>query len=90
MNSLTTYLRELRDIRSSGANVPETSFYGALANLRIRLRFESGHILEINEAVIVVEDRLVPLDYRYPCQDEHNHLLFRYDSTPHFPDLYTR
>ena len=33
MNSLATYLRELRDIRSSGANVPETSFYGALANL---------------------------------------------------------
>jgi len=57
------------------------------ANLRIRIRFEQGHLLEINEAVIVVEDRPVPLDYRYHCQDEHNHLLFRYDSTPHFPDL---
>ena len=33
MNPLATYLRELRDIRSSGANVPETSFYGPLANL---------------------------------------------------------
>jgi hypothetical protein len=33
LNPLTTYLRELRDIRSSGANVPETSFYGPLANL---------------------------------------------------------
>lgn len=33
MNPLTTYLRELRDIRSCGANVPETSFYGPLANL---------------------------------------------------------
>ena len=33
MNPLATYLRDLRDIRSSGANVPETSFYGPLANL---------------------------------------------------------
>jgi len=33
LNPLATYLRELRDIRSSGANVPETSFYGSLANL---------------------------------------------------------
>jgi hypothetical protein len=33
LDPLATYLRELRDIRSSGANVPETSFYGPLANL---------------------------------------------------------
>ena len=57
------------------------------ANLRIRIRFEQGHLLEINEAVVVVEDALVPLDYRYHCQDVQNHLIFRYDSTPHFPDL---
>ena len=57
------------------------------ANLRIRLRFEQGHLLEINEAVVVVEDSLVPLDYRYHCQDTNNHVIFRYDSTPHFPGL---
>ncbi len=33
MNHLENYLRELRDIRSSGAGVKETSYYGALANL---------------------------------------------------------
>jgi hypothetical protein len=33
LNPLATYLRELRDIRASGAHVPETSFYGPLANL---------------------------------------------------------
>ena len=33
MNPLATYLRELCDIRSSGAAVKETSYYGALANL---------------------------------------------------------
>ena len=57
------------------------------ANLRIRLRFEQGHLLEINEAIVVEGNTLVPLDYRYHCQDGHNRLIFRYDSTPHFPGL---
>ncbi len=57
------------------------------ASLSIRLRFEQGHLLEINEAVVIVDNKLVPLDYRYHCQDEKNRLIFRYDSTPHFPDL---
>lgn len=33
MNPLETYIRELRDIRSSGEAVAETSYYGALASL---------------------------------------------------------
>ena len=33
MGILEEYLRELRDIRSSGAGVPETSYYTPLANL---------------------------------------------------------
>lgn len=33
MNALEPYLSELRDIRASGAAVPETSGYGALATL---------------------------------------------------------
>ena len=56
-------------------------------NLRIRLRFENGHLLEINEAAVIEGDSLNPLDYRYHCQDSNNRLIFRYDSTPHFPGL---
>jgi|GEM_PF-1064193 hypothetical protein len=33
MNPLGTYLKELSEIRSSGAAVKETSYYGPLANL---------------------------------------------------------
>lgn len=33
MHPLETYIREMREIRSSGEAVPETSYYGALANL---------------------------------------------------------
>lgn len=57
------------------------------ANLRIRLRFNQGHLLEINEAIVVADDNLSFLDYRYRCQDDQNRLLFRCDSTPHFPSL---
>lgn len=57
------------------------------ANLRIRIRFERGHLLEINEAIVIAADELTWLDYRYHCQDDENRLLFRYDSTPHFPGL---
>jgi hypothetical protein len=56
-------------------------------NLRIRLRAENGHLLEIHEAVVFAEGELVHLDYRYHCQDEKARLRFRYDSTPHFPSL---
>ncbi len=56
-------------------------------NLRIRLRFDNEHLVEISEAVIVSEGILDHLDYRYHCQDKTNRLIFRYDSTPHFPEL---
>jgi len=38
------------------------------ANLRIRIRFASGRLLEVNEAVIIEEGQLRHLDYRYHCQ----------------------
>ncbi|MFM2431802.1 MAG: hypothetical protein RLZZ511_3015 [Cyanobacteriota bacterium] len=59
------------------------------ANLRIRLRTEQDNLLEINEAIVVTENQLTTLDYRYHYQDHQNQLIFRYDSTPHFPNLPT-
>jgi hypothetical protein len=59
------------------------------ANLRIRVRFENGRLLEINEAMVVDGNVLKHLDYRYHCQNAENQLVFRYDSAPHFPDLPT-
>lgn len=57
------------------------------ANLRIRLRFQGGCLLEINEAVIVENGTLKTLGYRYHLQGAGNELVFRYDNAPHFPDL---
>lgn len=57
------------------------------ANLRIRVRFANGRLLEVNEAVAVLAETLCHLDYRYHCQGPDNKLVFRYDNTPHFPEL---
>lgn len=56
-------------------------------NLRLRIRFSSGHLLELNESVIVEVGQIRHLGYRYHLQDGQNDLVFRYDNTPHFPDL---
>jgi hypothetical protein len=34
-----------------------------------------------------VDEKITAIDYRYHFQDEQNNLIFRYDNTPHFPDL---
>ena len=56
-------------------------------NLRIRVRFPKGQMLEWNEAVISGEGSINHLAYRYHFQDKDNRVIFRYDNTPHFPDL---
>ena len=57
-------------------------------NLRIRVRFYNGCLLEINESVIY-EDSLRHLGYRYHFQSKQNQVFFRYDNTPHFRNLST-
>ena len=60
------------------------------ANIKIRVRFLSGHLLELNESVVVVgkeTKKLTHLGYRYHFQDETRTVLFQYDNTPHFPEL---
>jgi hypothetical protein len=58
-------------------------------NLRIRVRFPKGQMLEWNEAVIGEEGNVEHLAYRYHFQDKDNRVIFRYDNTPHFPALKT-
>jgi hypothetical protein len=55
-------------------------------NLRIRVRFYNGCLLQLNESVIF-QTQLEHLGYRYHFQDENSQLIFPYDNTPHFPDL---
>lgn len=57
------------------------------ANFRLRIRFAFRYLLAISEILVVVDNQITYIDYRYHFQDEHNKLIFRYDSTPHFPNL---
>jgi len=56
-------------------------------NLKIRIRFTNGYLLELNEAVNAEKHTINHLSYRYHFQDDRNRLVFRYDNTPHFPDI---
>lgn len=89
---LSRYLEELEGVirELEGAyveNYEEEILAANRANLRIRVRFQTGHLLELNEAAIVEAGHIRHLGYRYHFQDQENRLLFRYDNTPHFPDL---
>jgi hypothetical protein len=57
------------------------------ANLKLRIRTRDRHLLSISEAIVNDRGTLKRLDYRYHFQDRDNHLIFRYDNTPHFPNL---
>ena len=57
------------------------------ANLRIRIRFRTGHMLELNEAIIDEGRQVEHLAYRYHFQDDNANLIFRYDNTPHFQHI---
>jgi len=89
---LSQYLGDIEDSirRLESANIEryeEEVLTSSRANLRIRVRFLSGHLLEVNEAIVIEADQLKHLGYRYHFQDQQNNLIFRYDNTPHFPDL---
>ena len=57
------------------------------ANLKLRIRFRGKCLLAISEALLLNGKNISKIDYRYHFQDENNQLIFRYDSTPHFPNI---
>ncbi len=93
-NKIDQYLKAIEVVIESVENVYIEKYLEEIltderANLRIRLRFISGHLLEMHEAIVISNEQLEHLDYRYHFQDPDNQLIFRYDSTPHFPNLKT-
>jgi hypothetical protein len=89
--AISHYLREveatLGEIKGAYAELYEEEILASdRANLRIRLRFYSGYLLELNES-IAFEGEVRHLGYRYHFQDKEKNLIFRYDNTPHFPNL---
>jgi hypothetical protein len=85
LNDVDAAIRELDDIYVE--RYEEEHLTSNRVNLKVRVRFTSGHLLELNESVIVEARNIKHLGYRYHFQDKENKLVFRYDNTPHFPDL---
>jgi len=57
------------------------------ANLRLKVRFAFKYLLAVSEIIVVVGNQIQYIDYRYHFQDAQHNLIFRCDSTPHFPKL---
>ncbi len=60
---LSQYLADIEDLirRLESANIEryeEEVLTSSRANLRIRVRFLSGHLLEVNEAIVIEADQL--------------------------------
>lgn len=90
-DALLGYLEEVEDaignLKEAYVELYEEEFLtGDRVNLRIRVRFYNGCLLQLNESVIF-QNKLEHLGYRYHFQGKNNELIFRYDNTPHFPDL---
>lgn len=54
-----------------------------------RLRFYDGSLLDFDEVILLRDGQLVKLRYAYHYQDESGEVIFRYDNSPHFPDIVT-
>jgi len=92
LDDLSQYLKQaeaaIRDLKNVYVERYEEEIIAInRVNLRIRIRYQTGHMLEVNEAIINVNGLQTHLGYRYHFQDEQNNLVFRYDNTPHFPGL---
>ena len=89
--AISHYLREveatLGEIEDAYTELYEEEILASdRVNLRIRLRFYNGYLLELNES-ITFEGEVRHLRHRYHFQDKEKNLVFRYDNTPHFQNL---
>lgn len=85
LGKVNTAVRNLADCYVERYEVEHLT--ASRVNLRIRIRFAEGYLLELNEAVFAEGKEIRHLGYRYHFQDKSNSLIFRYDNPPHFPDL---
>jgi len=54
-----------------------------------RLKFHDGSLLEFDEVIIFRNEQIVKLRYAYHYQNESGEMIFHYDNTPHYPNIFT-
>ncbi len=60
---------------------------GRRGSIEGKLRFYDGSLLDFDETIVLRGENIVKLRYAYHYQNTANDLVFRYDNTPHYPDL---
>ena len=92
MTAIENYFQRIRRAVEHIANA-EAEFYveqifsATRANLRFKLRWPEGTLLEVSEAIEVREGLVIWLSYRYHFQS--TVLILRYDNAPHHPEVTT-
>jgi Family of unknown function (DUF6516) len=94
MNTVEEYFDRVRQLFQNISDAQTERYEEHLlsatrGNLRIRLRFSDKALLEISEAIVLVGGELHWLSYRYHYQDSSAGQVFRYDNTPHHPEIAT-
>ncbi len=94
MKDIEQYLEGIRQliaglIKAEAERYDEQVLTKDRGNLRIRLRFVDNSLLEISEAIHIIEGNFTWLSYRYHYQRPDGSVIFRYDNTPHYPDVTT-
>lgn len=94
MNSILEYFERVQALISGLSRVEieryeEQVLSNERGNLRVRLRFSDNSLLEISEAIHIIEGAFTWLSYRYHYQKHDASIIFRYDNTPHHPEIVT-
>jgi len=94
VKDITEYFEEIRTLIKEISRVEieryeEQVLSSERGNLRIRLRFFDNSLLEISEAIHIMKGTFTWLSYRYHYQNPDGSIIFRYDNTPHHPEVST-
>lgn len=54
-----------------------------------RLKFHDESLLDFDETILLRDEQIVKLRYAYHYQNKSGEIIFRYDNTPHYPNILT-
>jgi hypothetical protein len=94
MRTIDEYFTRVRELVQGVADAQaeryeEQMLSATRGNLRIRLRFGDQSLLEISEAIVLVDEEPHWLSYRYHYQSSRTGKVFRYDNAPHHVEVAT-
>ncbi len=92
MTNISGYFLKLQQIigNLSGVEIEkyeEQVLTESRGNLRVRLRFSDDSLLDLCEAVQIIDNTPQRISYRYHYQSSVGKPIFRYDDAPPYPEI---